>query len=224
MAKTTKAQAARRGTKADPERAAREQQAAGTAGKKKAKAAAPANVPTRRDGRPVWYVKRLNTEELSSTEILTKRLYLAVQVLLGIIPVVTVISIFVSVGGFDLTAVLELFSDDPTYIVSVVLALAQFYVIYVVRKIYQRYVEGDIGYVAGNLVALLCCEIIMQSIVAIACVAVLLWRSWHRCSMGINRWQDERGFKGVLKDIAPSLVLFVLLVICLIVEIVLSLL
>ena len=223
MAKTTKAQAARRGTKADPERVAQAQaQAQAAGGKKKAKAQE--SVPTRKDGRPVWYVKRLDPADLSPTETTTKRLYLAAQVLLAVIPVATVASVFASVGGFDLSAVQELFADDPTYIVSIVLAFAQFYVIYVVHKAYKRYIEGDIGFVAGNLVALLCCEIIMQSIVAIACMAVLLWRSWHRCSMGINRWQDERGFKGVLKDIAPSLVLFVLLVICLIVEIVLSLL
>ena len=224
MAKTTKAQAARRGTKADPERAAQRQAQAAesAAGKKKAKAPEP--VRTRKDGRPIWYVKQLNPAELSPTETTTKRVYLVIEVLLAIIPVASVATVFVSVGGFDLAAVQELFADDPSYLISIILSFLQFYVIYLVRRIYRRYVEGDIGFVAGNLVVLLCCEIIMQSIVAIACMAVLLWRSWHRCSMGINRWQEERGFKGVLKDVVPSLVLFGILLVALIVSIVLNLL
>ena len=69
---------------------------------------------------------------------------------------------------------------------------------------------GDAGYALGNLIALACAELLLQSMVGFIALVVLLWRTYHRCSSALIPWACHRRLGGVLVDVSGALVVLVL--------------
>lgn len=151
----------------------------------------------------------------SPRERLTRRVFLAVEIALVAVP-------FVYLGasgllGADLTSPEGLSAAvdaNPLVAVGLVTAFVQVFVSYLLRFSYRHYERGDAGYAAGNLIGLLCAEVLMQNVAGVAGVAVLLWRTWRRSSTDLRGWAARRGPLGVLADVSGSLVVLVLAAVC----------
>lgn len=151
----------------------------------------------------------------SPRERLTRRVFVAVEVALVAVP-------FVYLGasgllGADLTTregLSAAVGANPLVAVGLVTSFIQVFVAYLLRFSYRHYERGDAGYAAGNLVGLLCAEMLMQNVAGIAGIAVLLWRTWRRSSADLRGWVERRGPLGVLADISGSLVVLVLAAVC----------
>ena len=206
MAGKRRAEEARRGTKADPARAAGAVQAA------------PGGAPAGADGAaavPSWYAEPLDEGALPAREVTTRRVFLTVEVLLCLVPVMALASISAEAGGLTTEGMQELFATDPLYAVDLLVGCVQVLAAWLLRLVWRRYLEGDVGYVAGNLVAVVCAQIVLQSVVGIVGSALLLWRTWRRTSGGLAAWARGRGVGGVLLDLSGSLVLLCLAALCL---------
>lgn len=207
VAKKTKAQAAAAGTKADPKRDER------MADKASAKqVAATAKVSGERES---WYVPALDEANLSAREQLTKRMFTTVQVVLCLVLVATFASMSLTSGGLSAEGLQALFTSNPASAVGMLAACVQPFIAYLLRLVYRHYVKGDAGYAAANLIALLCAEMALQSMVGIIAMALLLWRVWRRGAEGLAGWRENRRVGGVLADLSGSIVVLVLAVVCL---------
>lgn len=82
------------------------------------------------------------------------------------------------------------------------------------RREYRKYCEGDAGFAAGNLIGLLCSEILLLNIPGVIGMGILLWRVWRNVAPHFESWLFERRAMGVLADIAGSLVILVLAFMC----------
>lgn len=205
MAKKTKAQAASAGTKADPKRADATLSTAastqdGTAGGAE---------------RPSWYLPALDERNLSARERQTKRIFTTVQVVLCLVLVATGVSASAAAGGLTSEGLQAMFAKNPATAISLVASCLQPFVAYLVGFAYKHYVRGDAGYAAANLIALLCAEMMLQSMVGIVAIAILLWRVWRRGSQAMGDWTKARGIGGILVDISGPLVVIVFAGICL---------
>ena len=80
--------------------------------------------------------------------------------------------------------------------------------------IYRKYCEGDAGFAAGNLIGLLCSEILLLNIPGVIGMGILLWRVWRNVAPHFESWLFERRFAGVVADIAGSLVILALAFLC----------
>ena len=80
--------------------------------------------------------------------------------------------------------------------------------------VYRKYCEGDAGFAAGNLIGLLCSEILLLNIPGVIGMGILLWRVWRNVAPHFESWLFERRVMGVLADIAGSLVILVLAFMC----------
>lgn len=150
----------------------------------------------------------------SQREKLTGRIFTTVEIVLIAVPIV-MIGMFVGAKG-SLTSdnLSAYFSEDPTFAVSFLAACLQPFAAYLLRLVYRKYGEGDAGYVAGNLIVLLCSEMLLSSVPGIVGMALLLWRVWKNVSAHFTDWMHERRLGGVLFDISGALVLFVFAAIC----------
>ena len=94
-------------------------------------------------------------------------------------------------------------------------ARLQPFVAYMLYMIYRKYCEGDAGFAAGNLIGLLCSEILLLNIPGAASgMGILLWRVWRNVAPHFESWLFERRFTGVVADIAGSLVILALAFMC----------
>lgn len=205
MAKKTRAQAAARGTKADAARLARTNARSGGSRGNQATG-----------GRPTWWLPALNEANLSNREQLTKRMFATVQVVLCLVLAATFVSISLTSGGLSVEGLQGLFARNPAATVSILAACAQPFVAYLLRFVYKRYVEGDAGYATANLIALLCAEMTLQSMVGTIAMALLLWRVWQRGARCMAAWRKHRGIGGMLVDLSGSIVVMTLGTVCLI--------
>lgn len=205
MAKKTRAQAAARGTKADAARLARTNARSGGSRGNQATG-----------GRPTWWLPALNEANLSNREQLTKRMFATVQVVLCLVLAATFVSISLTSGGHSVEGLQGLFARNPAATVSILAACAQPFVAYLLRFVYKRYVEGDAGYATANLIALLCAEMTLQSMVGTIAMALLLWRVWQRGARCMTAWRKHRGIGGMLVDLSGSIVVMTLGTVCLI--------
>ncbi|MDY4040910.1 MAG: hypothetical protein SOY67_02210 [Collinsella sp.] len=197
MAKRSRAASAARGTKADPRRA--DAGAGVGAGSEGADADAGALAPG------------MDTPR----ERLTRRIFTTVEVVLVAIPFVHLgFAGVLNAGTAAMESLRVMLEQNPAFLVSFIAALLQPFVAYLVRIAYRHYARGDAGYAAGNLVGLLCAELLMQNMVGIVGMAVLLWRTWGRASLALGPWARGRRAGGVLADVSGPLVAVVLAGLC----------
>ncbi len=200
--KRDRAAAAAAGTRNDPKRAMNDVSA---------EVSPSASIGDRADGaaRGAW-VSHMD----SKREQRTSKFFLAVEVLLALIPVVLIVSFVMAKGSLSAENLQAYFSEDPVFAVSFLSACVQPFVAYLLRVVYRRYAEGDMGYTVGNLVVLLCAEMALQNLVGIVGVALLLWRIWKNAASRMGDWLHGRGVGGVLLDISGALVVMVFALIC----------
>lgn len=200
MGKKSRARVAAAGTRKDPGRRVAEGKKVDRVEKDK-KVGAHAH--------PEW-APHLNT----ASEDLTAKLFTLVEVILGVVPVV-VISLFLAskdaTSGDKLT---DVFSQDPSMVVTFISACLQPFVAYMLYMIYRKYCEGDAGFAAGNLIGLLCSEILLLNIPGVIGMGILLRRVWRNVAPHFESWLFERRAMGVLVDIAGSLVILALAFLC----------
>lgn len=198
--KKNRAAAAAAGTKLDPERVAQPSTEERLE-----------QVKNRNDhaAHPEW-APRMN----SVREERTKTIFMVVEIVLVMIPVAMVAMVAVSKHGLSQESLREYFAEDPGFLVTFIAACLQPFVAYLLRVVQQRYAVGDAGYTIGNLIGLLCSEILMTSIPGMVGLAVCIWRVWRNTAPHMDAWVSERGVKGVLFDISGALVVLVFAAIC----------
>ena len=131
------------------------------------------------------------------------------------------IALFVVIGLFlaskdaaSVDKLTEVFSQEPSIVVTFISACLQPFVAYMLYMIYRKYCEGDAGFAAGNLIGLLCSEILLLNIPGVIGMGILLWRVWRNVAPHFESWLFERRFAGVVADIAGSLVILALAFMC----------
>ena len=201
MAKRKRAHAARRGTKADPERTERAaEEVRGSATSHGGALGAEDGIPARYD---------------TPRERLTRRIFIAVEVVLVLIPLVHLgIAGVLNAGAAAMESLRVMIEQNPAFLVTSIAALLQPFVAYLMRIAYRHYLRDEAGYTAANLVVLLCAEVALQNMVGIVGMAVLLWRIWGRASDDLGPWASSRRVGGVLADISGPLVVFALAALC----------
>lgn len=207
MAKRSRAQIAAAGTKRDPT-------ACAGAGRSTPECASGAAMSAGK-GREPWYLPALDSAALSARERLTRRIFTTAQVVLCLVFVVSVGAAAAASDGMSAEALRSLFTGDPAMAITLVAACLQAFIAYLVGFSYKHYAKGDAGYAAGNLVVLLCAEILMRSPVGIAAMAVSLWRVWQCGSQRLSGWMSGRGVTGVLVDLSGSIIVLALAAVCL---------
>lgn len=200
MGKKSRARVAAAGTRRDPGRRVAEGEKANRAEKGK-KVGAHAH--------PEW-APHLN----SASEDLTAKLFTMVEVILGVVPVVVIGLFLASKDATSVDKLTEVFSQEPSMVVTFISACLQPFVAYMLYMIYRKYCEGDAGFAAGNLIGLLCSEILLLNIPGVIGMGILLWRVWRNVAPHFESWLFERRVMGVLADIAGSLVILVLAFMC----------
>ena len=134
-------------------------------------------------------------------ERLTKRILTTAQVVLVAYPLAGM-----AIASLSGTSVQELLEGDPTFVVTFLSIFAQPLVAWLLRFVHRHYAEGDGGYAMGNLIGLLCAELLLQNVLGIAAVLILLWRLWPTAAGEMGDWARKRGVGGVLFDVSGSLV------------------
>ena len=200
MGKKSRARVAAVGTRLDPHRVVDESGKAARADKEK-KVGAHAH--------PEW-APHLN----SASEDMTAKLFTMVEVILGVVPVVVIGLFLASKDAASVDKLTEVFSQDPSIVVTFISPCLQPLVADMLYMIYRKYCEGDAGFAAGNLIGLLCSEILLLNIPGVIGMGILLWRVWRYVAPLFECWVCERGGMGVLVDIAGSLVILVLAFMC----------
>lgn len=165
MGKKSRARAAAAGTRKDPGRRVAEGKKVDRVEKDK-KVGAHAH--------PEW-APHLNT----ASEDLTAKLFTLVEVILGVVPVVVIGLFLASKDATSVDKLSEVFSEDPSMVVTFISACLQPFVAYMLYMIYRKYCEGDAGFAAGNLIGLLCSEILLLNIPGVIGMGILLWRVWR---------------------------------------------
>ena len=188
MGKKSRARVAAAGTRKDPGRRVAEGKKADRAEKDK-KVGAHAH--------PEW-APHLN----SASEDLTAKLFTLVEVILGVVPLVVIGLFLASKDATSVDKLTEVFSQDPSMVVSFISACLQPFVAYMLYMVYRKYCEGDAGFAAGNLIGLLCSEILLLNIPGVIGMGILLWRVWRNVAPHFESWLFERRAMGVLADIA----------------------
>ena len=173
MGKKSRARAAAAaGTRLDPHRVVDESGKAERADKEK-KVGAHAH--------PEW-APHLN----SASEDLTAKLFTMVEVILGVVPVVVIGLFLASKDAASVDKLTEVFSQDPSMVVTFISACLQPFVAYMLYMVYRKYCEGDAGFVAGNLIGLLCSEILLLNIPGVIGMGILLWRVWRNVAPALS--------------------------------------
>lgn len=173
MGKKSRARFAAAGTRKDPERRVVECDKDERADKEK-KVGAHAH--------PEW-APHLNT----ASEDLTAKLFTMVEVILGVVPVVVIGLFLASKDATSVDKLTDVFSQDPSMVVTFISACLQPFVAYMLYMIYRKYCEGDAGFAAGNLIGLLCSEILLLNIPGVIGMGVLLWRVWRNVAPASSR-------------------------------------
>lgn len=191
MASKNRAREARRGTRIDQARPAAAPVAARTAG------AAPVSRPD------------------SSRERLTRRFFVGVEILLVVAPFAGLaVAGSLNLDAEGVSSLRDLMVRDPRFMVSFLAACVQPFAAYIVHIAYRHYRDGDGGYALGNLVGVLCAEMLMQSIPGVAGLALLLWRVWRPAAPEGAAWRRRRGVGGTIADVSGSVVVVLLAAVC----------
>ncbi len=189
MAKTSRAQAAARGTKRDSGRTA---------------VAAAAGVSTSRE---------LHARPQSAYEARTAKFFSVVQVLLVVVPLAMVAYVWLA-GGGTIDGLRDAMEQNPTITVSFISAMCQPLVAWLLKFVREHYQAGDGGYAAGNLIALICGELMLQNAVGVLGCALLLWRIWRKIPGELGAWKEDRRLGGMAADLSGAIVVCVVGALC----------
>ncbi len=189
MAKTSRAQAAARGTKLDFDRAIAP--VAGT------------ECPQR----------RVQARPQSKYEQRTAKIFTAVQIVLVAVPLAMVGYVWLT-GGGTIDGLQDAMRENPAITVSFISAMCQPLIAWLLKFVREHYLAGDGGYAAANLIGLICGEIMLQNAMGVVGCALLLWRIWKRTDGELACWKRERGLGGMLADLSGVLVVCVLGALC----------
>lgn len=96
-----------------------------------------------------------------------------VEVILGVVPLVVIGLFLASKDATSVDKLTEVFSQEPSMVVTFISACLQPFVAYMLYMVYRKYCEGDAGFVAGNLTGLLCSEILLLNIPGSLVILVL---------------------------------------------------
>ena len=140
MGKKSRARVAAVGARRDPHRVVDESGKAARADKEK-KVGGHAH--------PEW-APHLN----SASEDLTAKLFTLAEVILGVVPLVVIGLFLASKDAASVDKLTEIFSQDPSMVVTFISACLQPFVAYMLYMIYRKYCEGDAGFAAGNQIGL----------------------------------------------------------------------
>ena len=117
------------------------------------------------DGAPKAIEKKersAKTRNLASKyERRTKRIISTVQVVLVVIPVAMIAFTWFMNGGTT-DGLQEAMAKDPQLTIGFISAMCQPLVAWLLRFVQRHYEQGDGGYAAGNLIALVCGELMLQ--------------------------------------------------------------
>lgn len=189
MAKTSRAQAAARGTKLDVDRAI---------------------APVAGTERPQ---RRVQARPQSKYEQRTTKIFTAVQVVLVAVPLAMVGYVWLT-GGGTIDGLQNAMRENPAITVSFISAMCQPLIAWLLKFVREHYQAGDGGYAAANLIGLICGEIMLQNAMGVVGCALLLWRIWKRIDGELTCWKRERGLGGMLADLSGVLVVCVLGALC----------
>lgn len=189
MAKTSRSQAAARGTKRD-------------AGRTMDVVAAEAG-----SGRD------LHARPQSTYEARTAKIFTVVQVLLVVVPVAMVAYVWLA-GGGSVDGLRDAMEQNPTITVAFISAMCQPLVAWLLKFVREHYQAGDGGYAAGNLIALICGELMLQNAVGVLGCALLLWRIWRKIPGELAAWKEDRRLGGMAADLSGAIVVCAVGVLC----------
>lgn len=181
MAKTSRAQAAARGTRRDSDRAVDV-------------AAAETDVS-----------RKLHARPQSTYEARTAKVFSVVQVLLVVVPLAMIGYVWLA-GGGSIDGLRDAMEQNPTITVSFISAMCQPLVAWLLKFVREHYQAGDGGYAAGNLIALICGELMLQNAVGVLGCALLLWRIWRKIPGELSAWKQDRGLGGMAADLSGAIV------------------
>ena len=210
MAKRKRSEVAAAGTKADPARVkAWEPEGLAAMGGAQGTASGVAGAALPESAHPEWAPHMDGKRER-----LTSRIFTAVEVVLVAIPVAVIVMFCVARGGLTSETLGAAFKSDPTFVIEFLAACIQPFVAYLLRLVHKRYAQGDAGYAAGNLIGLICAQMLMQNIAGVIGIAILLWRTWRNVGPHFNDWLGERHLGGVLLDVSGAIVVLLLAAVC----------
>lgn len=178
MAKSSRAAAAARGTKADPNR----------------------TVAAERAGVVVVPVRPQSAYERRTAKIVS-----IVQVILVVVPLAMIGYAWMA-GGGSIDGLRSAMEQNPALTVSFISAMCQPLVAWLLKFVRDRYRAGDGGYAAANLIGLICGELLLQNAVGVIGCALVLWRIWKRVDGELSAWKDERRLGGMAADLSGALV------------------
>lgn len=201
--KGNRTEEARRGTKADPERADN------TRVEEMRRQLELDMGPAKLNRRPSWYIKPLDKEKLSDEETTTHRLYIVAEVLLFTNIVLRLVILATKVTELSPAGFQELLASDSDAMISLLAGLFQIFGGSIILSCYKRYLEGNVGPILYSLVMMLVGEVGLGDPIGVVCVAVLLWRSRDRCSSGLPVWRKERKFWGKVSDCAYAFIFLI---------------
>ena len=155
--------------------------------------------------------KRIVSSMNSPREKSTRRIFLAVEILLVLVPIVQLA--FMGSLNLDSGAVKNLqeyMNANHAFTVGFLADCLKPFAAYLLHLVYKHYSEGDGGYAEANLIVLFCAEMLSQNIVGIAGIGFLIWRTWGRASQDLKYWRIERRASGIASDLSGSGVLLLL--------------
>lgn len=150
---------------------------------------------------------------MTKRERLTLRIFTVVEVIMVIVPLAMIAYLWLA-GGGSIEGLADAMAADPTITVEFIAAMCQPLAAWLLRFVERHYRAGDMGYAAGNLIGIICGELMLQNAVGVLGCALLLWRVWRHASGELGPWAAERKVGGVLADISGAIVLCVFGAIC----------
>ena len=105
----------------------------------------------------------------TASEDLTAKLFTMVEVILGVVPVVVIGLLLASKDATSVDKLTDVFSQDPSMVVTFISACLQPFVAYMLYMIYRKYDEGG-----GSYLFLL----LLLAMLALACFNI--WRKVRR--------------------------------------------
>lgn len=149
--------------------------------------------------------RELRARPQSTYEVRTAKIFTVVQVLLVVVPVAMVAYVWLA-GGGSVDGLRDAMEQNPTITVAFISAMCQPLVAWLLKFVREHYQAGDGGYAAGNLIALICGELMLQNAVGVLGCALLLWRIWRKIPGELGAWKEDRRLGGMAADLSGAIV------------------
>lgn len=157
--------------------------------------------------------RELHARPQSTYEARTAKIFTVVQVLLVVVPVAMVAYVWLA-GGGSVDGLRDAMEQNPTITVAFISAMCQPLVAWLLKFVREHYQAGDGGYAAGNLIALICGELMLQNAVGVLGCALLLWRIWRKIPGELGAWKEDRRLGGMAADLSGAIVVCAVGVLC----------